>query len=203
MRPTASMIFGLSSAIWFDRYGRQFETSAGFGSRLPGGRHLRMLAMNTVSRGRPMASSIALSNWPARPTNGSPCRSSSAPGASPITSHSARVLPTPKTVCVRVLHSSAQAVQPATRSRSTPQSPWAEAVSRSRMMASARELARRRCVGTCSGCGRRYFGNRSNFRRRVPGNPAIDTERVEIRIAQRSHGRSSGNTRARTPQLAH
>ena len=150
MRPTASMIFGLSSAIWFDRYGRQRDTSSGFGSRLPGGRHLRMLAMNTVSRGRPMASSIALSSWPARPTNGSPCRSSSAPGASPITSHSARVLPTPNTVCVRVLHSS-QAVQPATRSRSTPQSaggrkrcPGRERCRRGTGAASRRDFAARR-----------------------------------------------------------
>ena len=36
-------------------------------------------------RGKPIARSIAFSSWPARPTNGSPCRSSSAPGASPIT----------------------------------------------------------------------------------------------------------------------
>jgi len=43
-----------------------------------------------------------LSSWPARPTKGSPRRSSSAPGASPMTSHSARRLPTPKTPWVRV-----------------------------------------------------------------------------------------------------
>ncbi len=62
-------------------------TSSGVGSRLPGGRHLSTLAMYTVSRGRARcARSIELSSWPARPTNGSPWRSSSAPGASPTTS---------------------------------------------------------------------------------------------------------------------
>ncbi len=180
MRPTARMILGLSSAIWFDRYGRQRDTSSGFGSRLPGGRHLRMLAMNTVSRGRPMASSMALSNWPARPTNGSPWRSSSAPGASPITSHSARVLPTPNTVCVRVLHRS-QAVQAATRSRSTPQS----AVGGKRRRGRGRRRADAGASAALSlGAAHR---DRSDFSRRVARHPAIDAERVQIRVAQRSH----------------
>ena len=43
---------------------------------------------------------IFVSSWPARPTNGSPCRSSSAPGASPTNIRSAFGLPTPKTTCV-------------------------------------------------------------------------------------------------------
>jgi len=47
MRPTASMMPGRSSAIWRSRYGRHCTTSSGFGSRLPGGRHLSTLAMNT------------------------------------------------------------------------------------------------------------------------------------------------------------
>src|SRR5438105_1710537 len=44
---------------------------------------------------------IRVSSWPARPTNGSPRASSSAPGASPMNINSASGLPTPKTVCVR------------------------------------------------------------------------------------------------------
>ena len=40
--------------------------------------------MNTCERSRPIAFSMLLSSWPARPTKGSPCASSSAPGASPI-----------------------------------------------------------------------------------------------------------------------
>src|SRR5689334_17046460 len=44
---------------------------------------------------------ILVSNCPALPTNGSPCASSSAPGASPTNIRSASGLPTPKTVWVR------------------------------------------------------------------------------------------------------
>jgi hypothetical protein len=61
--------------------------------------------MKTSPRSNPAARSIELSSWPARPTKGSPCRSSSAPGASPITMSRAARLPTPNTVCVRVSHS--------------------------------------------------------------------------------------------------
>ncbi len=67
-----------------------------------------------------MARSIAFSNWPARPTNGSPCRSSSAPGASPITNRRASRRPTPNTVCVRLLCST-QRVQPLTFAASSDQ----------------------------------------------------------------------------------
>ena len=38
---------------------------------------------------RPIASIIFVSSWPARPTNGTPCSSSSAPGASPTNISSA------------------------------------------------------------------------------------------------------------------
>ncbi len=68
-----------------------------------------------------MARSMELSSWPARPTKGSPWRSSSAPGASPTMSHCACMLPTPNTVCVRVVLSE-QRVQAATRARSSGQS---------------------------------------------------------------------------------
>ena len=48
-----------------------------------------------------MAAIILVSSWPARPTKGSPCRSSSSPGASPTNMMRASGLPTPKTTCVR------------------------------------------------------------------------------------------------------
>ena len=53
----------------------------------------------------PIAAMIRVSNCPAGPTNGSPMRSSSAPGASPTKHSSGSTGPTPKTVCVRVLAS--------------------------------------------------------------------------------------------------
>src|SRR5260221_10472620 len=48
---------------------------------------------------------MRVSSWPARPTNGSPCASSSAPGASPTNTMPLRAEPTPGTVFVRVSHS--------------------------------------------------------------------------------------------------
>ena len=66
---------------------------------------------------RPIAFSIASSSWPAAPTKGSPRRSSSAPGASPTTSQSARCGPTPNTPWVRV-RCSGHRVQRSTSSRS-------------------------------------------------------------------------------------
>src|ERR1700743_2783554 len=118
MRPTTSMIFGFNNAICRSRKGMHSAASAGFGSRLPGGRHFKTFAMYTCSRGKPMASSMELSNCPARPTNGSPLRSSSAPGASPTMSQSAVGLPTPNTVWVRVALK-LQRVHAATRARSS------------------------------------------------------------------------------------
>ena len=44
---------------------------------------------------------IFVSNWPALPTNGSPCSSSSAPGASPMNMSSALMFPTPNTTFLR------------------------------------------------------------------------------------------------------
>ena len=44
---------------------------------------------------------ILVSNWPALPTNGSPCSSSSAPGASPTNMSCASMLPTPNTTFLR------------------------------------------------------------------------------------------------------
>src|ERR1044071_4193259 len=46
---------------------------------------------------------IFVSNCPALPTNGSPCKSSSAPGASPTNISGESISPTPKTTLLREL----------------------------------------------------------------------------------------------------
>src|SRR5712692_1165808 len=101
-RPRQMMNLGLRSSICLYRWGVHASISEICGSRLFGGRHLRMLQMYTSSRFIPTASIILFNNCPAFPTNGSPWASSSAPGASPINMTSARGLPTPKTKFVRV-----------------------------------------------------------------------------------------------------
>ena len=78
------MTRGATSSICRSRKGPHCSVSAGSGSRLSGGRHLTVLVMNTSSRESPRAKSMELSSRPARPTKGSPCRSSLAPGPSPI-----------------------------------------------------------------------------------------------------------------------
>src|SRR5882724_8183083 len=50
-----------------------------------------------------MASIIWLKSFPARPTNGRPCASSSAPGPSPTKTSCAAALPSPKTILLRVV----------------------------------------------------------------------------------------------------
>ena len=55
-----------------------------------------------VGPGEPDALDERVSSWPARPTNGSPCRSSCSPGPSPTNIRSACGSPTPKTTWVRV-----------------------------------------------------------------------------------------------------
>ena len=111
--PSVAITRGSIRSIWRSRYGQQASISSGCGSRLPGGRDLRMLAMNTSSRFIPISSSSLFSSCPARPTNGRPCRSSSAPGASPTKISSASALPEPKTTLVRSA-CNGQRVQPAT-----------------------------------------------------------------------------------------
>ena len=86
--------------------------AAGRGCRAAG--DLRMLAMKTSSRLIPISSSSSLSSWPARPTNGRPWRSSSAPGASPTNIRSASALPAPKTDLGARPACSGQRVQPET-----------------------------------------------------------------------------------------
>src|SRR5437763_8977182 len=60
---------------------------------------------------------MLLSSCPERPTNGSPCSSSSAPGPSPTNINSACGLPTPNTICLRPCLCSLQRVQSPRSSR--------------------------------------------------------------------------------------
>ena len=70
------------------------------------------------SRDSPIAPMILVRSSPARPTNGLPCLSSSAPGASPTNISSAFGFPTPKTVCVRKAARCSHLAQVRTASRS-------------------------------------------------------------------------------------
>ncbi len=67
---------------------------------------------------------IRLRSCPARPTNGSPWASSSAPGASPMNITLAFGFPTPKTVCVRVCASSWHRTHWATRAARAARRSW-------------------------------------------------------------------------------
>ena len=109
--PSVQITDGSISSTWRSRYSSQLAISIGCGSRLPGGRHLRVFAMNTSERLSPISSSSVLEQFPARPTNGMPCSSSLAPGASPTNIRSASALPAPKTTVFRVAASSGQRVQ--------------------------------------------------------------------------------------------
>ena len=99
--PRATMIFGRITSTCRIRKGEQVSISSRSGARFCGGRHFTTLAMYTSSRRSPMAAIMLLSSCPARPTKGSPCSSSSAPGPSPINMISARGFPTPKTMFLR------------------------------------------------------------------------------------------------------
>ena len=67
--------------------------------------------MKTSLRDRPISSSSVSSSRPAWPTNGSPWRSSLAPGASPTNIRSASALPEPNTTVWRVEASCGHFVQ--------------------------------------------------------------------------------------------
>src|SRR5204863_444639 len=84
---------------------QQVLTSSSSGWRFSGGRHFTTLQMYTSFRCSPIASIICVSSLPARPTNGNPWASSSAPGPSPTKTSSALGFPSPKTILCRVLWS--------------------------------------------------------------------------------------------------
>ena len=69
--------FRLDDLQLLEEMGEQDAISSAAGVRLFGGRHLSTLQMNTSSRFSPMAMIILVSSCPARPTNASPCWSSS------------------------------------------------------------------------------------------------------------------------------
>ena len=80
------------------------------GLRFCGGRHLTMLVIYTPRpRSSPMLCSIKSNSFPAGPTKGSPCRSSSCPGPSPTNITSACRSPTPKTARLRFSESGQRA----------------------------------------------------------------------------------------------
>src|SRR5436309_7669071 len=116
--PSVATTVGRISSSWRKRCGSQAAISSGCGSRFPGGRHLRTLAMKTSSRAIPISVRSFSSSLPAAPTNGTPCWSSWNPGASPTNISSASGWPEPKTACVRV-EWSGQRVQQATSSASS------------------------------------------------------------------------------------
>ena len=99
--PSVTMNSGSMVRVCSRRYGVHSSISSGRGSRFPGGRHFSTFAMNTSSRRNPAMAKSSLRYLPAAPTNGSPCKSSFLPGASPTISTRAEGLPTPNTVCVR------------------------------------------------------------------------------------------------------
>ena len=100
--PSVQITVGWMSSTWLRRYSLQDSISLGCGSRLLGGRHLTVLQMNTSLRSSPISPRSLLRSLPAWPTNGSPCLSSLAPGASPTNIRSASALPEPNTTVVRV-----------------------------------------------------------------------------------------------------
>ena len=75
--------------------------------------------MNTRSRLSPISTSRLSSSLPARPTNGTPCSSSFAPGASPMNMSSASALPAPNTTVLRVEASSGHRSQTRARANSS------------------------------------------------------------------------------------
>src|SRR5579872_708279 len=107
--PSARITFGDTICSSRSRYSRQFAISSGDGARLVSrplsvlvARHLIVFVMKTSSRRSPMAASILFSSSPARPTKGSPWRSSCSPGPSPTMTRGEAGSPTPQTTFVRV-----------------------------------------------------------------------------------------------------
>ncbi len=75
--------------------------------------------MKTSPRLSPISTSRLSSSFPARPTNGTPCSSSLAPGASPMNMSSALASPAPNTTVFRVDASSGQRVHTLARAKTS------------------------------------------------------------------------------------
>ena len=83
---------------WLNKNGSQASTSSASGFLLFGGLHFTTLQIKTSFLVRPIASIIFVRSFPALPTKGSPCSSSSLPGPSPTNTSLAFGLPSPKTI---------------------------------------------------------------------------------------------------------
>ena len=94
------------------------RSRAGAGRGCPAAGTSRRSRCRRRSRVSPMPSMRLVSSWPARPTNGSPVRSSCSPGPSPTNIRSASGSPTPNTTWVRVSASGHFVHASASRSRS-------------------------------------------------------------------------------------
>ena len=112
------------ASSWRIKYGEHVLISSGSGNRFSGGRHLPRCDVNFFSL-KSHRFDHCVSNFPARPTNGRPCASSSRPGPSPTKTRSPSRLPSPNTILFRVL-CSLHRVQ-------SPKSPGFSAASRSRL----------------------------------------------------------------------
>ena len=196
MRPTASMSFGRSSSIW-----RLQVRQAGrhlLGLRVAVARRAALEHVGDVDVARAVEPDGRAASHPAagrpRPTKGSPRRSSSAPGASPMTSQSTRSGPTPNTPWVRVW-CSGQRVQVATCVRSASQRA-AKSAAGALAARSAGAAAATGSGGAAGGAG----GRRGLHRRTLPArHPPIDAERLQVlpRAARRPR---SGTPRAGGPR---
>ncbi len=100
-RPRVTSHRGSRSSICRSRNGRQRDTEAG-GNRFSGGRHFSRLTTAHSSGRSPRDDAAASRRRPARPTNGFPEVSSSAPGASPTNRTRGRRPPRNRTTCSRV-----------------------------------------------------------------------------------------------------
>ena len=109
--PSVQITRGSISSSLRNSQSWQASISPGSGSRFPGGRQSSVFAMNTSPRAMPISPSSVSSSRPAWPTNGRPCLSSLAPGASPTNIRSASALPAPNTTLVRVAASCGHFVQ--------------------------------------------------------------------------------------------
>ena len=100
--PTRTSTNGFTSWMWRLINGKHKSISFGVGCRFPGGRHGIMLEIYTDDRSSPIDDNILSNNCPLTPTKGLPCRSSSAPGASPTNITLAFSFPSEKTRLVAV-----------------------------------------------------------------------------------------------------
>src|ERR1035437_496726 len=82
--PRQTIYVGEITFNWMSRKPRQFLDSSGVGVLFPGGRHFRVLRINTsLSRSNPHDFRMFVRSVPDFPQNGTPWRFSSLPGASP------------------------------------------------------------------------------------------------------------------------